>query len=108
MRDVVKKYEKVTAIECLNLKVADGELLILLGRPGAGKTTTLKIAAGLEPVTAGHVFIGGEDVTLVPTEERDVAMVFETYALYPHLSVFDNISFSFKAPARSVKVGPSP
>lgn len=104
MRDVVKKYEKVTAIECLNLKVADGELLILLGRPGAGKTTTLKIAAGLEPVTAGHVFIGGEDVTLVPTEERDVAMVFETYALYPHLSVFDNISFSFRAPARSVKV----
>ncbi len=104
MRDVVKKYGNITAIERLDLKVADGELLVLLGRPGAGKTTTLKIAAGLEPVTAGQVFIGGQDVTLLPAEERNVAMVFETYALYPHLSVYENISFCFKAPARSVKV----
>ena len=104
LRDVVKKYDKTTALERLNFKVADGEMLVLLGRPGAGKTTTLKIAAGLEPVTAGYVFIGGEDVTSLPAEERDVAMVFETYALYPHMSVFDNISFSFRAPARSVRV----
>ncbi len=104
LRNVVKNYDKITAIERLNLVVADGELMVLLGRPGAGKTTTLKIAAGLEPVTTGQVFIGGEDVTPLPAEERDVAMVFETYALYPHMSVFDNISFSFKAPARSIKV----
>jgi multiple sugar transport system ATP-binding protein len=105
LREVVKKYDKITAIERLNLRIADGELVVILGRPGAGKTTTLKVVAGIEPVTAGQVWIGGEDVTLAPPEERDVAMVFETYALYPHLSVLDNITLSFRAPARKERVG---
>ena len=105
LRDVVKRYDRVTAIQRLNVRVEDGELMVLLGRPGAGKTTTLKVVAGIEPVTAGQVFIGGEDVTLTPPEERDVAMVFETYALYPHLNVFDNITLSFRAPARTVRSG---
>lgn len=105
IREVMKKYDKATVIERMNLRVEDGELVVLLGRPGAGKTTTLKIVAGIEPVTTGQVFIGGEDITYTLTEERDVAMVFETYALYPHLSVFDNITLSFKAPARTVTVG---
>ena len=101
IQEVTKKYGKVTAIERLNLYVDDGEFMVLLGRPGAGKTSILKIAAGIESVTKGKVYIGGNDVTLAPAEERDVAMVFENYALYPHRSVFDNITLSFKAPARS-------
>jgi multiple sugar transport system ATP-binding protein len=105
IQEVTKKYGKVTAIERLNLHVDDGEFMVLLGRPGAGKTSILKIAAGIEPVTKGKVYIGGNDVTLAPAEERDVAMVFENYALYPHRSVFDNITLSFKAPARSGKMG---
>jgi multiple sugar transport system ATP-binding protein len=105
IREVRKKYDEVTAIEGLNLRVEDGELVVILGRPGAGKTTTLKVVAGIEPVTEGQVFIGREDVTLVPPEERDVAMVFETYALYPHLTIFNNITLSFRAPARSERVG---
>ncbi|MBW2057218.1 MAG: ABC transporter ATP-binding protein [Deltaproteobacteria bacterium] len=104
LQGVEKKYDKVSAVERLDLRLEDGELVVLLGRPGAGKTTTLKVVAGIEPVTSGRVFIGGEDVTLLPPEERDVAMVFETYALYPHLSVLDNITLSFRAPARAVRV----
>jgi multiple sugar transport system ATP-binding protein len=105
IQELIKKYDKVTAIEGLNLSIADGELVVILGRPGAGKTTTLKVVAGIEPVSAGKIYFEDEDITHTPPEERDVAMVFETYALYPHLSVFDNITLSFKAPVRRIKLG---
>jgi ABC-type sugar transport system ATPase subunit len=104
LKAVVKRYDNFTALERMDLRVEDKELVALLGAPGAGKTSTLKVAAGLEPVTEGRVLLGGEDVTRVPPEERDVAMVFETYALYPHLSVLDNITLSFRAPARAVRM----
>jgi len=100
LREVVKKYGKVIALDRVSFQVQDRQFLTILGRPGAGKTTTLKIIAGVEPVTQGQVFLGGEDVTSLSPELRDVAMVFETYALYPHLSIYDNIAFSFRSPLR--------
>ena len=81
------------ALQGLSLDVADGEFLVLLGPSGCGKTTALRCIAGLEEPTAGEIHIGDRDVTHLPPAERDVAMVFQNYALYPHLSVRDNIAF---------------
>jgi len=100
LREVVKKYGEVIALDKVSFQAQDGEFLTILGRPGAGKTTTLKVIAGVETITQGKVLLGGEDVTSLSPEFRDVAMVFETYALYPHLSVYDNIVFSFRSPLR--------
>ena len=69
---------------------------MLVGPSGCGKTTTLNMIAGLEPITAGQLLIGGRDVTDVPPKDRDIAMVFQSYALFPHLNVFDNIAFGMK------------
>src|SRR3954454_6286653 len=81
------------ALDRLELRVADGEFLVLVGPTGCGKSTTLRLAAGLETPTAGAVRIGDRDVTHLPPRERDVAMVFQDYVLYPHLTVADNIGF---------------
>jgi multiple sugar transport system ATP-binding protein len=86
----------VQALADLNLRVVDGELLVLLGPSGCGKTTTLRLIAGLEPPTSGTIRIGGRDVTALPPHRRDVAMVFQRPALYPHLSVRDNLLFGLK------------
>jgi multiple sugar transport system ATP-binding protein len=88
----------------LDLSVNDGEFFVLLGPSGAGKTTTLSLIAGLEPPDAGEVLLGGEDVTRVDPWKRDVAMAFESYALYPHMSVFENIAFPLRAPTRSPRL----
>ncbi len=84
------------AVEDLNLDVADGEFLALIGPSGCGKTTTLRMLAGLEPLDAGRILIGGRDVTDVDPRERNVAIVFQEYSLYPHMSVGDNMGFPLK------------
>src|SRR3954468_11703860 len=84
------------AVDDLNLEIADGEFLVLVGPSGCGKSTSLRMLAGLEEVTAGHIRIGDRDVTHLPPKERDIAMVFQNYALYPHMSVAENMAFSLK------------
>src|SRR3954466_10932779 len=84
------------AVDDLNLEIADGEFLVLVGPSGCGKSTSLRMLAGLEEVTAGHIRIGDRDVTNLPPKERDIAMVFQNYALYPHMSVAENMAFSLK------------
>src|SRR5882672_2790285 len=97
---VTKRFGDVAAIDDLSLDIADGELLVLLGPTGAGKTTTLRMVAGLERPDAGRVEIGGEDVSIEPPAVRDVAFVFQQYSLYPHLTVYDNLAFPLRSPAR--------
>jgi len=84
------------AVDHLDLQIADGELLVLVGPSGCGKSTTLRMLAGLEPVDEGAVLIGDRDVTAVPPKDRDIAMVFQSYALYPHMTVAENIGFHLK------------
>ena len=84
------------AVDDLNLLVADGEFLVLVGPSGSGKTTVLRMAAGLERASSGDVLIGGEIVNDVAPPDRDIAMVFQTYALYPHMTVYENMAFGLK------------
>src|SRR3954449_3959128 len=84
------------AVDDLNLDIEDGEFLVLVGPSGCGKSTSLRMLAGLEEVTDGHIRIGDRDVTHLPPKERDIAMVFQNYALYPHMSVAENMAFSLK------------
>jgi len=84
------------AVSDLDLEIADGEFLVLVGPSGCGKSTALRMLAGLETVTAGEVLIGDEDVTQVPPKERDIALVFQNYALYPHMTVAENIAFPLR------------
>jgi multiple sugar transport system ATP-binding protein len=84
------------AVESLDLVIADGEFLVIVGPSGSGKTTVLRMAAGLERATSGDVLIGGEVVSDVAPPDRDIAMVFQTYALYPHMTVYDNMAFGLK------------
>jgi multiple sugar transport system ATP-binding protein len=96
-RDLRKAFDGGTvAVESLDLVVADGEFLVLVGPSGSGKTTVLRIAAGLERATSGEVLIGGEVVNDVAPPDRDIAMVFQTYALYPHMTVYANMGFGLK------------
>jgi multiple sugar transport system ATP-binding protein len=104
LRGLTKRYGKTRAVEDLDLSVDDGEFFVLLGPSGAGKTTTLSLIAGLEAPDAGEIFLGGEDVTRVDPWKRDVAMAFESYALYPHMTVFENIAFPLRAPTRSPRL----
>jgi multiple sugar transport system ATP-binding protein len=97
---LTKKFGATVAVEAVDLGIADGEFLVLLGPTGAGKTTTLRLVAGLEKPDAGTVTIGGMDVTKAAPAARDVTMVFQQYSLYPHLSVFDNLAFPLRSPAR--------
>jgi len=80
----------------LNLEIEDGEFVVLVGPSGCGKTSALRMVAGLEPITAGRVVIGGEVVNKLPPKDRDIAMIFQNYALYPHMSAFDNMAFGLK------------
>src|SRR5437867_6453700 len=90
---VSKRYREVTAVDDMSFRVEPGELVTLLGPSGCGKTTTLRMVAGLEPVTSGRILIGGNDVTLRAANERDVSMVFQSYALFPHMSVLENVCY---------------
>jgi multiple sugar transport system ATP-binding protein len=94
---ITKRYpDGTTAVRSLDLDVGDGELLVLVGPSGCGKTTALRMVAGLEEVTGGTIYIDGRPVNDVEPRDRDIAMVFQSYALYPHLTVYDNIAFSLK------------
>ena len=93
---VEKRFGDVRVLEPLDLTIESGELLVLLGPSGCGKSTTLRMLAGLETPTDGKIFIGDRDVTDLPPKDRDVAMVFQSYALYPHLSVRENLGFGLK------------
>ena len=90
---VTKRYNDVTAVDEVSFEVRPGQLVTLLGPSGCGKTTTLRMVAGLEAVTSGRILIGGEDVTRRAANERDVSMVFQSYALFPHMSVLDNVCY---------------
>src|SRR3954462_6662122 len=95
--DVTKIYgEGVKAVSDLNIDIADGEFLVLVGPSGCGKTTALRMVAGLESISGGTIRIGEKVVNAVPPKERDIAMVFQSYALYPHMSVYDNMAFGLK------------
>jgi multiple sugar transport system ATP-binding protein len=98
--DVSKRFGAVEAVRGLSLSIADSEFLVLLGPTGAGKTTTLRLVAGLERPDRGCVVIRGRDVTNEVPAERDVAFVFQQYSLYPHLTVYDNLAFPLRSPAR--------
>jgi multiple sugar transport system ATP-binding protein len=102
LEGISKRFGRTQAIAELDLHVGDGELLVLLGPTGAGKTTTLRLAAGLERPDRGRICIGGLDVTAAPPAARDVAFVFQQYSLYPHLSVYDNLAFPLRSPVRRV------
>jgi multiple sugar transport system ATP-binding protein len=93
---VTKRFGDVVAVNDLSLQVRDGEFLVLVGPSGCGKTTALRMLAGLEEETAGQIYIGDRLVNDVPPKDRDIAMVFQNYALYPHMSVYDNIAFGLK------------
>ena len=84
------------AVDALDLHIADGEFMVLVGPSGSGKTTALRMLAGLEEVDAGAIYIGERDVTYVPPKKRDVSMVFQNYALYPYMTVAQNIGFPLK------------
>jgi multiple sugar transport system ATP-binding protein len=96
MRGIVKRHGAFTALHGVDLDIEPGEFFALLGPSGSGKTTTLRILAGLEPLNEGRVMLDGEDVSAREPGERDVAMVFQSYALYPHMTVFDNIAFPLR------------
>lgn len=100
IKGVTKSFGEHTAINNLNLQVKDGEFVVLLGPTGAGKTTTLRLIAGLERPDMGSIHIGGRDATALSPAERDTAFVFQQYSLYPHLSVYDNLAFPLRSPAR--------
>jgi multiple sugar transport system ATP-binding protein len=93
---VTKRFGDVVAVHDLNLEIRDGEFMVLVGPSGCGKTTSLRMIAGLEEITEGTLKIGDRVVNDVPPKDRDIAMVFQSYALYPHMSVYDNLAFGLK------------
>src|SRR4029453_785966 len=110
MKDLNKKYDEVHAVKDVNLHVRDKEFIVLVGPSGCGKSTTLRMVAGLEEITAGEIVIGDRIVNDLPPKDRDIAMVFQNYALYPHMTVYDNMAFGLKMrkfpkPAIAKRVG---
>lgn len=98
LKNVSKAFGKTQAVEDISMTIEDGAFVVLLGPTGAGKTTTLRLISGLEKLDSGSVFIGGRDVGVETPAQRDVAMVFQQYSLYPHLTVRDNLAFPLRSP----------
>ncbi|MFC7609715.1 ABC transporter ATP-binding protein [Teichococcus aestuarii] len=96
LRNVQKRFDRTTVIRDVDLSIGDGEFCVFVGPSGCGKSTLLRLVAGLESVSAGSIHIGGEDVTAKPPRERGIAMVFQSYALYPHMTVHQNIAFGLE------------
>ena len=101
LQQVEKKFGDFHAVKPLDLTIQDGEFIVLLGPSGCGKTTTLRMISGLETVTGGTIFLDGKNITWLHPSERDIAFVFQLYALYPHLSVRQNIAFPLQAEGES-------
>ncbi|GAK54484.1 sugar ABC transporter, ATP-binding protein [Candidatus Moduliflexus flocculans] len=98
LKNIYKEYEEgVPVVQEFNLEIKDKEFIVFLGPSGCGKTTTLKMIAGLEDISRGEIYIDGKQVNNMPPKDRDIAMVFQSYALYPHLNVFENMAFSLRA-----------
>ncbi|HEU4826928.1 MAG TPA: ABC transporter ATP-binding protein [Dongiaceae bacterium] len=102
LEQVEKRFGDVAAVTGIDLMIGDGEFVALLGPTGAGKTTTLRLIAGLERPDRGRISIGGNDATALSPMERNVAFVFQQYSLYPHLSVYDNLAFPLRSPVRRI------
>ena len=96
LRKVIKRYDDVEAVRGIDLDIADHEFIVLVGPSGCGKSTTLRMIAGLEDISDGDIMIGGDVVNDVPPKDRDIAMVFQNYALYPHMTVAENMSFGLR------------
>ena len=96
LRKIVKTFDKTPAVQGIDLDIADREFIVLVGPSGCGKSTTLRMIAGLEEATSGEIYIGDQLVNDVPPKDRDIAMVFQNYALYPHMTVFENMSFGLR------------
>src|SRR6059058_3282147 len=96
MRSLNKMYDEVHAVKDVNLDIHDQEFVVLVGPSGCGKTTTLRMVAGLESITSGRILIDDQEVNNLAPMDRDIAMVFQNYALYPHMSVYDNMAFGLK------------
>ncbi len=101
LKDVCKRFDEVLAVDNFNLDIQDKEFVVLVGPSGCGKTTTLRMIAGLESITSGSVYISGRVINDLPAKDRNIAMVFQNYALYPHMTVFDNMAFSLDMRKRS-------
>ena len=95
-KHVLKKFGDVTALKDMDIHIEDKEFLVLVGPSGCGKSTALRMLAGLEEITSGDIYIGDRIVNDVPPKDRDIAMVFQSYALYPHMTVYDNMAFGLK------------
>ncbi len=96
LKNLTKKYGDLMAVDDVDMLIEDSEFIVLVGPSGCGKTTTLRCVAGLEEPTEGEIFIGDQMVNGVPPKDRDIAMVFQNYALYPHMDVYNNIAFGLK------------
>jgi len=96
LRNIVKMFDKTPAVQGIDLDINDREFIVLVGPSGCGKSTTLRMIAGLEEATSGEIYIGDQLVNDVPPKDRDIAMVFQNYALYPHMSVYDNMAYGLR------------
>ena len=96
LKELTKKFDEVVAVNTVNLEITDREFVVLVGPSGCGKTTTLRMVAGLEEITEGDIYIGDRLVNNLASKDRNIAMVFQSYALYPHMKVFDNMAFGLK------------
>ena len=96
LRGINKSFGDAHIIRGVDLEIRKGEFIVFVGPSGCGKSTLLRLIAGLEPVTSGQLMLDGRDITNTPSGKRDLAMVFQSYALYPHMSVADNMSFALK------------
>ena len=106
LENVCKHFDEVVAVDNFNMSIQDKEFVVLVGPSGCGKTTTLRMIAGLESITSGDVYIGDNLINKLPAKDRNIAMVFQNYALYPHMTVFDNMAFSLemrKRPKEEIK-----
>jgi len=101
LRQVEKLFGRAPAVKPMDLTISDGEFVVLLGPSGCGKTTTLRMISGLEAVTSGRIFLNGKDVTWLPASQRDIAFVFQFFALYPHMTVRENIAFPLESQGES-------
>ena len=102
LKNITKRFKKVTAVDDVSFEIKDGEFFVLLGPTGAGKTTTLRLIAGLEKLDAGSISFDGQIVNELTPAARDVAMVFQQYSLYPNMSVYDNLAFPLRSPVHKL------